>query len=433
MKVPLKLRETGRGDAASRRARAVGFWRGRVHRVLDALSEGGLEVHEAEHGITRHGPCPRVRMEVLDARLWQSLALRGPVAAAEAYMDGWWRSEDLPGVIAVFARNLRVLEGLDGTGWQRFTVWTRRLMRHLARNTPRGSRRNIRAHYDLGNDFFRLFLDPSMTYSSAIFETPDASLEEASEAKLDRICRKLELSPEDHVLEIGTGWGSFALHAARRYGCRVTTTTISQEQHALASRRVREAGLEGLVEVLLEDYRELRGQYDKLVSVEMIEAVGHSFLGTFLGKCADLLAPHGQMVLQAITIRDDRYERARRNPDFIQTHIFPGSFIPSVSLMMRRAAEHTDLRLLHFEDFAAHYARTLAMWRTTFLDRLAEARELGYDEPWLRMWDYYLAYCEAGFVERHTGVAQLLLAKSGCRRDAILPDREALVSRPAWI
>ncbi|HNO60900.1 MAG TPA: cyclopropane-fatty-acyl-phospholipid synthase family protein, partial [Plasticicumulans sp.] len=281
-------------------------------------------------------------------------------------------------------------------------------------------RANIAAHYDLGNAFYQTFLDETLMYSCALFEHPGMSLAEASQAKNERICRKLGLRAGDHVLEIGTGWGGFALHAAGRHGCRVTTTTISREQYELARERVAAAGLGNRVTVLFEDYRELAGRYDKLVSIEMIEAVGHRWFDTYFRTCSRLLAPDGQMLLQAITIRDQEYARTKRSVDFIQRHVFPGGCLPSVQALADTVARVTDLRALHLEDIGPHYATTLRHWRERFLANLDRVRALGFDDTFLRLWEYYLAYCEGGFAERYLGTVQLLLAKPECRR-AVLP------------
>jgi len=284
------------------------------------------------------------------------------------------------------------------------------------RNSRAGARRNIAAHYDLGNDFFRLFLDETMMYSAATFEHPRQSLYDAQVARLDLICQKLELKPTDHLLEIGSGWGGLALHAAQRFGCRVTTTTISREQWRLTRDRVAAAILGDRVDVLCMDYRDLTGTYDKIVSIEMIEAIGHQYYDTYFAKCSELLAPHGAMLLQAITIADQRYERARRSVDFIQRYIFPGSCIPSVAALSSSIARASDLRLFHLDDIGPHYATTLAHWRQNLRANLARVRSLGYGEEFIRMWEYYFCYCEGGFMERVIGDVQMLLVKPGNRR-----------------
>jgi cyclopropane-fatty-acyl-phospholipid synthase len=314
----------------------------------------------------------------------------------------------------ILLQNRGVLDGMEG-GMARITAPVQKALHWTARNTHAGSRRNIAAHYDLGNEFFRLFLDPTLMYSSAVFERADMTLEEASLAKLDRICRKLDLQPADHVLEIGTGWGGFALHAARHYGCRVTTTTISRRQYELARERIAAAGLGDRITLLLEDYRNLGGRYDKLVSIEMIEAVGHHYYDAYFRKCGELLKPEGMMLLQAITIADQRYDAARKSVDFIQRHIFPGSCIPSVTVMSEAVARVTDMKLFHLEDIGPHYATTLRRWRENLFANIDQVRSLGYPEEFIRMWDFYFCYCEGGFLERAIGDVQMLLVKPGAR------------------
>jgi cyclopropane-fatty-acyl-phospholipid synthase len=346
------------------------------------------------------------------------VAFGGSSGSGEAYINGHWDCSSKTEMVRIFLRNRQVLEGMDGR-FALFRVMMNRGLHWLSRNTRKGSRKNISAHYDLGNDLFSLFLDPTMMYSSAYYPSVEASLEEAAVAKLDRICRKLDLKPEDHVLEIGTGWGGFAIHAAKHYGCRVTTTTISREQRDLAKRRIREEGLESRITLLFDDYRDLEGQYDKLVSIEMIEAIGHQYMDRFFEKCSSLLKPHGMLLLQAITIADQRYEAALRRVDYIKKFIFPGGFLPSVSAMCQSVARVTDMKPLHLDDMGFHYARTLSDWRRRFLNRIDEVRALGYSDAFIRKWDYYLCYCEGGFMERDIGTVQLLLTKPRCRHDAI--------------
>ncbi|MGD2113022.1 MAG: cyclopropane-fatty-acyl-phospholipid synthase family protein, partial [Gammaproteobacteria bacterium] len=293
------------------------------------------------------------------------------------------------------------------------------LQRLLHRNTLRGSRRNIEAHYDLGNDLFELFLDETMMYSCGIFTRPGATLQEASEAKLDAICRKLQLGPDDHVLEIGTGWGGFALHAARHYGCRVTTTTISRQQYEHAAQRIRAAGLEDRITLLFDDYRLLEGSYDKLVSIEMIEAIGHRNFNTYFRKCSELLKPDGMMLLQSITIADQRYAQARNAIDFIQRYIFPGGCLPSNAALAGAVAGSTDMRIFDLQDIGPHYATTLRHWRKRFLSRIEQVRRLGYPERFIRMWEYYLCYCEGGFRQQSIGTVQLLLTRPGTLRQPL--------------
>ena len=393
-----------------------------VLRGFEAIEAGRLEVviGERRHhfGQEVEGAVDAV-LEVHDERFWGALALRGSIGAGEAYALGWWDSPAATDVVRLMVRNQDALDRLD-SGWARLSKPFLAAFHRLRRNTEEGSRDNIAAHYDLSNDFFELFLDPTMTYSSGIFEEEGSSLEQASVAKIDRLCRKLELGPEDHLLEIGTGWGGLALHAAREYGCRVTTTTISRQQHAYATRRIEEAGLSGRVTLLLEDYRKLTGTYDKLVSVEMIEAVGHQYYGEFFAQCGRLLKPHGVMAMQAILIADQHFERAARSVDFIQRYIFPGSNIPSTTALLTAATHGSDLRLSHHECFGTHYTRTLAAWRERLRDRWDEAQALGFEETFLRLFEFYFHYCEGGFEERHIDVAQLTLVKPGSRSAPML-------------
>ena len=328
-------------------------------------------------------------------------------------MLGHWSTPDLTGLLRLLLLNRTALDSLEG-GLARLSAPLRLVAHWLHANTRAGSRRNISAHYDLGNDFFRLMLDETMMYSCALFERPDMTLAEASRAKLDVVCRKLALAPHHHVLEIGTGWGGLAVHAAARYGCRVTTTTISPSQFELARERIRAAGLEDRITVLLEDYRELRGhRYDRLVSIEMIEAIGHRQYETFFRRCSELLAADGRMLLQSITIADRHYARARNEVDFIKRYIFPGCCIPSVGALTRAMVEASDLRLVHLEDIGLHYATTLAAWRQNFHSNLERVRALGYPETFVRMWEFYLCYCEAGFAERALGDVHMVLTREG--------------------
>jgi cyclopropane-fatty-acyl-phospholipid synthase len=393
---------------------------------LESLRSGCLVLVEGNERHRFGRPSPElpepVVIHVHDPQLYGDVALGGSVGAGEAYMRGYWTSAQLVDVVRLFALNMAALDGLEG-GLAVLTAPLRKAVHALRRNSRAGSRRNIAAHYDLGNDFFRLFLDETLMYSAATFEYPGQSLYDAQVARLDRMCRKLDLRASDHLLEIGTGWGGLALHAARHFGCRVTTTTISREQWKLARERVRDAGLEDRVEVLCADYRELSvdegEQYDKLISVEMIEAIGDQQYDTYFRRCADLLAPEGAMLLQSITIADQRYERARRSVDFIQRYIFPGSCIPSVAALTRSIARASDLRVFDLDDIGPHYATTLAHWRQNFRANLPAIRALGHDEKFVRMWEYYLCYCEGGFAERVIGDVQMLLVKPGNRRSPL--------------
>jgi cyclopropane-fatty-acyl-phospholipid synthase len=335
---------------------------------------------------------------------------RGSLALAEAYADGGWDSDDVVSLVRIGARELPRMDR-----FRRLVAPVRNVFPRLPLNTRDGARRHISAHYDRGNEMFRLFLDETMTYSCAYFESPDATLHEAQQAKLDRICRKLELGPDDHIVEIGSGWGSFAMHAAGRYGCRVTTTTISREQHELATERVREAGLDDRIEIVLEDYRDLRGRYDKLVSIEMIEAVGWQFFDTFFRRCSELLKPAGLMLLQAITIDDRVYEIEKASRSFIKQLIFPAGCLPSVEVIRRSVARVTDMRMLDLEDITEHYPETLRRWRENFVNSADRVANLGYDRRFRRLWELYFAWCEGGFRERRIGDVQVLFAKPSYR------------------
>jgi len=414
---------------------AIASPRGRIDRLLadavtarlSGLREGLLTISDGQ-GERRFGAPAGDGLSALirvhDPRFWAAVALRGSVGAGEAYAAGHWSADRLVNVVRLFTRNRDALLSMEG-GLARLAAPLLSLAHALRRNTREGSRRNIADHYDLSNDFFRLILDETMTYSAGIFEREDATLAEASIAKIDRLCRKLDLGPRDHLLEIGTGWGALAIHAARRYGCRVTTTTISEAQRGLAIERVRAAGLEGRIEVLPLDYRDLTGTYSKLVSVEMIEAVGHQYFDAFFRVVSERLAPDGIAAIQAITIDDRLYESARDSVDFVKRHIFPGCCIPSLAVLGASMARASDLRLFHLEDLTPHYARTLAAWHRNLEAHRGEARALGFDEERLRAWAYYLAYCEGGFAERQLGVCQMVLTKPGCARPPILGPLEA--------
>jgi cyclopropane-fatty-acyl-phospholipid synthase len=384
--------------------------------LLSRIEVGRLTVVEDGERRTFGRGAPEATVAIHDPRAWRAL-LRGSRGMAEAYRDGLWDSPDLTAVIRVGARNVAGLDALR----RRLSPLREPFQRGRAafrRNTPRRSRKDIEAHYDLGNELFGLMLDDTMMYSSAVFEHAQMTLRDASIAKLDRICEKLALGPDDHVLEIGTGWGGFAVHAAATRGCRVTTTTISREQHDQAVARVREAGLEDRVTVLLDDYRDLDGRYDKLVSIEMIEAVGWKDFDTFFSVCSDRLAPDGAMLLQAIVMDDRAYAVERASKSFIRTLIFPNGCLPSREVIARCVARDTDLHAVHLEDLTPHYAETLKRWRSNFDAAESELEALGYDERFRRLWRLYLAYCEAGFAERRIGLIQTVLAKPHWRPEA---------------
>lgn len=358
-------------------------------------------------------------VQVHDCAFFTAIALGGSVGAAESYARGEWSADDLTCVVRLLIQNREVLERME-TGLARVAAPLRHALHWLNRNTRSGSRRNIQAHYDLGNDFFAQFLDESMTYSSAIFESEGASLHDAQLAKIERACVKLDLQPSDHLLEIGSGWGALAMHAARKYGCRVTTVTLSPAQLSLARERIAAAGLSDRIQVLLADYRDLGGHYDKIVSIEMIEAIGHRQYAAYFAKASQLLRPQGMMLVQAITIADHLFAEAARSVDFIQRYIFPGSALPCVSALCEAVMRASDLRLFNLEDIGPHYARTLRMWRERFQSRRQDLRALGRTEEFCRLWEYYFSYCEGGFEERVLGDVQMLLVKPGNRRSPIL-------------
>ncbi|HEX4376452.1 MAG TPA: cyclopropane-fatty-acyl-phospholipid synthase family protein [Steroidobacteraceae bacterium] len=397
------------------------LFRNRVLMLLRSLTGCVLRIREGRSTVEVGTPAAqpeqtlRAMLTVRDPEFYRRAALGGSVGAAESFMDGEWECDDLVALVRILVRNRNQLDAME-RGPARLAGAAMQLWSACRRNTRSGSRRNIAAHYDLGNDFFRLFLDDNLMYSSAIYATPADTLEEASRRKLDRICQKLQLEAGTRVIEIGTGWGGFALHAARTTGCHVTTATISREQHALACERVAAAGLQDRVQVLLTDYRELTGKYDRLVSIEMIEAIGHQYLDTYFGKVGALLEDDGMALIQAITIEDHRYAQALRSVDFIKRHVFPGSFIPSVSAMLASMAGASDMKLFHLEDIGPSYALTLREWRRRFLSQLDRVRAMGYPDRFVRMWEFYLAYCEGGFIERSTGDVQMLLVKPGARR-----------------
>ncbi len=362
----------------------------------------------------------QAEVTVFRSLFYSRILFGGSIGAAEAYMEGLWSANDLTVVMRIVALNRQAAANME-KGLARLMTPLYRLYHSARKNTKGGSRKNILAHYDLGNDFYSLFLDNTMTYSCGIFEHEQSTLAEASAAKYERICRKLRLKPGDRVMEIGTGWGGFAVHAVQNYGVQVTTTTISDEQHAFAEKRFQNAGLEGQVSLLKKDYRDLTGEFDALVSIEMIEAVGHHFYDTFFQTCCRLLKNDGLMALQAITIGDQIFDRHKRSVDFIKRYIFPGSCIPSITAINNAVAKATDLRLIHLEDLTPHYARILREWRQRFFANLDKVREMGYSDTFIRMWEYYLCYCEGGFAERYIGDVQMLFAKPLYRRNELRP------------
>lgn len=354
----------------------------------------------------------RARVRIQDDRAFRAGLLHGEVGLGEAFMAGWWDTDDLVSVVRIAVRNMAAFD--RGGGWlASLGKAANRLLHRRRRNHEVGSRRNIGHHYDLGNDFYALWLDPTLAYSCAVFEHPDQSLEAAQRAKFERICQKLQLGPEDHLLEVGTGWGGFALHAARTRGCRITTTTISRQQYDHARDLFQREGLADRIDLRLEDYRHLQGRYDKAVSIEMFEAVGLEYYDAYFGAVDRLLKPGGRFLLQTITMNEQRFPDYIRQSDWIQKHIFPGAELASLSRVLAAVGRTTRMNLHHLEDIGLHYAHTLRAWRQAFHAQLEAVRSQGFDETFIRMWDYYLAYCEGAFLERHIGDAQLLLVKPG--------------------
>jgi len=389
-----------------------------LFRVLENMSVGSLIIHDGtdtfRFGNANNPEQPHAEVQIHSPRAYMKVLMGGTIASGEAYIDGDWSSPDLTAVTRVFSANMATMEAMQSRQhW--YTKLGLKLAHYMNRNTAEGSRKNISAHYDLGNNFFNLFLDPTMMYSSAIFQDGSTTLEQASIAKLEELCQQLELQPDDHLLEIGTGWGGMAIYAATHYGCKVTTTTISQEQYEYAKQKVVELGLTDQINVICEDYRDLTGSYDKLVSIEMIEAVGHEFYDSYFSKCSELLKVSGKMVIQAITMADQRYEDAKNRVDFIKRYIFPGGCLPSLNIIAKHVATDTDMQIVHLRDITPDYAMTLAAWRERFLDQLDAVRDQGFDDRFIRMWEFYLSYCEGGFRERIIGTVQLAFAKPGYR------------------
>lgn len=400
--------------AISRRWHGESLARQVLLKLFGGLQRGRLTIHEGE--ATRHFHGSDTCREDIDAVIvvenplvYRRVLSGGVLAAGEAYMLGQWHSPDLVAVIRLFCANIATMDSMDSSASPLRQAGLK-LYHAFKKNSLKGSQENISAHYDLGNDFFELFLDKSMMYSAAVFPRPDASLEEASLYKLDLLCRQLQLSEADHLLEIGTGWGGLAIHAARHYGCRVTTTTISREQYEYACNRVEQEGLGDRVTLLCEDYRKLTGHYDKLVSVEMIEAVGHNYYQDYFSRCNSLLKPDGLMAIQAITVADQRYLKARDSVDFIKRYIFPGGCLPSMEVIAGHLAKDTDMQLVHLHDITDDYAQTLAHWRERFFQSLGQVHEQGFDDVFERMWEFYLCYCEGGFRERVISTVQLTFA-----------------------
>ncbi len=408
--VPVKAENITTGDHIARSL---------LLQILQQVKHGRLALFDETHagntvkvfGSLHDADDINASLTVHDSSFWNTLLTRGSMGAAEAYIAGHWSSPDLTQLVRLMLRNRNILGSLDSDN-SLLARMTMKAMHLLKRNTTAGSRQNIRAHYDLSNDFFQLFLDPQMMYSSAIFRHPSESLAEASTNKLERVCQQLQLQASDHLLEIGSGWGGLAIYAAQHYGCKVTTTTISEQQFALATDRIAAAGLQDRITLLQQDYRELQGEYDKLVSIEMIEAVGAEFQRGYFEICNRLLKSGGLALFQAITIDESLYTNYLNSTDFIRQYIFPGGCLPTLSSMQTLCAAHTQLQLQNIHDMTQDYAHTLQAWRQQFLFNSKQVIALGFDIPFIRLWDYYLCYCEGGFLEGSTGTYQLLFQKN---------------------
>lgn len=386
-------------------------------RIFDQLPLGRLqmELPDGRKLFFGNGEGQRAVMRVNNTDFFSRCVLYGDIGFAESYMDGHWNTDSIADIVSWFILNIDHCAALTGKGFRKYfgnaLRFGNKLYHATRRNTIEGSRRNISEHYDLGNDFYSLFLDRSMTYSSGIFRSTHTSLEEAQVEKYDRLCRSLALKPTDHLLEIGSGWGGMAVHAAKNYGCKVTTVTISAEQFRFAQERITKEGLDHLIDIRLEDYRHITGTFDKIVSIEMLEAVGHEYIPGYFAKCHELLKPNGAMAIQVITSQDKRYHEFRKNVDFIQKHIFPGSQTPSIAYVQQCVNKMTDWNLHDVKDLGIDYAKTLRLWFDAFNTKLAEVKKLGMDDTFIRKWIYYLQYCEAAFATRHVTVKQLLYAK----------------------
>ena len=386
-----------------------------IHQRLSQIKDAHIIIKDGK-SINKFGKPGNLsaKINILDIVFYKNIILGGTIGASESFIRGEWSSPNLTNVIRVLARNTEAQDKLENLFTLLFQPFLK-VMHKLNENSVRGSKKNISRHYDLSNDFFSLFLDKNMMYSSAIYKSRKTSLEDASTNKLDVICKKLNLKKTDHVIEIGTGWGGFAIYAAKNYGCKVTTTTISIEQYKFAKQKIKEAGLGKKIKVLLKDYRLLKGQYDKLVSIEMIEAVGYQFYDEYFKIIGQLLKNDGEALIQAITIKDQRYSKAIQSVDFIQKYIFPGSCIPSITAIQNSLTSSTDLVINDIRDIGHHYARTLADWRKRFLKNKQEIRKLGFDDKFLRMWLFYFAYCEGGFEEKVISDIHLHITKPGYR------------------
>ncbi|PSV97029.1 SAM-dependent methyltransferase [Photobacterium iliopiscarium] len=389
-----------------------------IFTILHQLSDVGLTVSEQggdTHFFGDKQASLQATITVTNLDFYKRLLTDGSIGAGEAYIDGWWDSPDLTNVVRILARNMTTLDKIEAkVGW--ITRLIKQFHHFSRRNSQDNAKDNISAHYDLGNDLYRHFLDDRMLYSAGVYLSASDTLAQAQINKMARLCDQLQLTKDDHLLEIGTGWGGMAIYAAQHYGCHVTTTTISEQQYLWAQEKVKQAGLEDKITLLLEDYRDLTGQYDKLVSIEMIEAVGKQYLSTYIKKCQSLLKPNGLLAIQAITIVDQRYESYSKDVDFIQKHIFPGGFLPSISVLQSQLTSHSDFVTRDIKDIGLDYAKTLADWHVAFNRNSEALNQYGYDERFMRMWRYYFCYCEGGFLERSISTIQLVASRPQWRK-----------------
>lgn len=394
-----------------------------LHRLARALVFNQLRKIKIGHIAIMEGPKKfsfgkkgkiNVTLTVHDPRFYGALAFGGSIGVSEAFIQKFWSVSDLTKLIRIMAINQNTMDRLEGL-FNLFLKPFLKYLHYLNQNSVKGSQVNISKHYDLGNDFFSLFLDSTMMYSSAVFRSPHDSLYKGSIHKLETICQGLELTSQDHIIEIGSGWGGFAIYAAQNFGCKVTTTTISKEQYKYVKQKIKDLKLSHKITILFSDYRHLKGQYDKLVSIEMLEAVGYQYYDTYFNVCSQLLKPHGLAFIQTITIADQRYEKSKRSVDFIQRYIFPGSCIPSITAIQNSISKSSDLKIYGIQDIGEHYARTLALWRESFFKKLKEVKALGFDDAFIRMWHFYLSYCEGGFKEKVISDIHLKLIKPGYR------------------
>ena len=380
------------------------------------LQYGSIKILEGDEVLSFGDPGSndKVTVTIHSNEFYVFLGSGGVTGVAEAYMAGYWTADNLVLLLQIVLKNKKILLSLD-SGFAKLINPINKLIHWSKQNTLKGSKQNILAHYDLSNDFYKLWLDPTMTYSCGYFNNDSVSLEQASIEKIDRICRKLKLNENDHILEIGTGWGSFSLYAAKQYGCTIDTVTISDAQYEYASRKIESSGLGSKINIFNKDYRKIEGQYDKIVSIEMIEAVGHQFIPQYFSKISSLLKEDGLLVIQGITYNDQNFEQYKNSVDFIKKYIFPGSCLISVAQISDVIKEYTDLAIVDMEDITKHYAETLNRWKVNFMKVTPEVKRMGFSEAFIKMWEFYFVFCEAGFLERNIGDIQLVFSKSGAR------------------